>query len=208
MNFDFVGMNLTGFLLYSMYNTYGYFVNQESTGRVDLNDIIFCYHALFATLLTVTQIMCFPFKNNKIHNPTLILLLFMWGTIIVYATLTLQLEVISPEPRLSVISFMGYYKLAISTLKYIPQFYWNYKRKSTKGWSIFNILMDLTGGLFSFLQMAVEALYGLHVEINVVKLVLGIMVVFYDIGFIIQHYCLYKGNEPKEAQRPPKDELM
>jgi hypothetical protein len=28
MNFDFVAMNLTGFLLYSVYNTYGYFVNQ------------------------------------------------------------------------------------------------------------------------------------------------------------------------------------
>lgn len=31
--------------------------------------------------------------------------------------------------------------------------YWNYQRKSTKGWSIFNILMDLTGGVLSFLQM-------------------------------------------------------
>lgn len=49
---------------------------------------------------------------------------------------------------------MGYFKLVISTLKYLPQMYWNYKRKSTKGWSIFNILMDLTGGTFSFLQMA------------------------------------------------------
>ena len=27
MNFDFVAMNLTGFLLYSVYNTYGYFVD-------------------------------------------------------------------------------------------------------------------------------------------------------------------------------------
>jgi cystinosin len=48
---------------------------------------------------------------------------------------------------------MGYYKLAISTLKYLPQMYWNWLRKSTIGWSIFNILMDLTGGLLSFLQM-------------------------------------------------------
>lgn len=196
MNFDFVAMNLTGFLLYSIYNTYGYFVNQESTGRVDLNDIIFTYHALFATLLTVGQIMCFPFKNNKVHTPTILLLLFMWGSVIVYATLTLQMEIFTPEPRLSVISFMGYYKLAISSLKYLPQFYWNYKRQSTKGWSIFNILMDLTGGSFSFLQMGVEAIYGLHVEINIVKLVLGIMVVIYDIGFIIQHYCLYPNREP------------
>ena len=48
---------------------------------------------------------------------------------------------------------MGYFKLAISNLKYLPQLYWNYVRKSTKGWSIFNIILDLTGGLLSFGQM-------------------------------------------------------
>ncbi len=128
----------------------------------------------------------------------------MWGFVIIYGTLTLRVQLITPEPRLSVISFMGYFKLAISTLKYIPQFYWNYQRKSTKGWSIFNIILDLTGGLFSFLQMAVEALYGITVEINFVKLVLGILVVFYDIGFIVQHYCLYR-NTGENANKVPRD---
>lgn len=58
--------------------------------------------------------------------------------------------------------------------------------------------MDLTGGLFSFGQMGLEAIFGLDVKINVVKLVLGIMVVFYDILFVIQHYCLYP--EKKKLQ--------
>jgi cystinosin len=53
-----------------------------------------------------------------------------------------------------VVSIMGYMKLSITFLKYLPQFYWNYQRKSTKGWSIANIILDLTGGTFSFLQMA------------------------------------------------------
>ena len=87
---------------------------------------------------------------------------------------------------------LGYFKLAISSLKYLPQLYWNYQRKSTKGWSIFNILMDLTGGFFSFGQMGLETIFGIDVKINIVKLVLGIMVVFYDILFVIQHYCLYR----------------
>jgi hypothetical protein len=51
------------------------------------------------------------------------------------------------------VGLMGYFKLSISFLKYLPQFYWNYKRKSTAGWSIANILLDLTGGSLSFLQM-------------------------------------------------------
>lgn len=109
-------------------------------------------------------------------------------------------KTISPEPSLGEISFLGYFKLAISTLKYLPQLYWNYQRKSTAGWSIFNILMDLTGGLFSFGQMGLEAIFGLDVKINVVKLVLGIMVVFYDILFVIQHYCLYpEKNRPQSS---------
>lgn len=79
--------------------------------------------------------------------------------------------------------------------------YWNYQRKSTKGWSIFNILLDLTGGVLSFTQMALEAAFGEHVQINWVKTVLGIAVVFYDIIFVVQHYVLYK--EPKT--KVPKD---
>lgn len=51
--------------------------------------------------------------------------------------------------------------------------------------------MDLIGGLFSFGQMGLETIFGADVKINIVKLVLGIAVVFYDILFIIQHYCLY-----------------
>ena len=98
------------------------------------------------------------------------------------------------------ISFLGYFKLAISSLKYLPQMYWNYQRKSTAGWSIFNILMDLTGGLFSFGQMGLEAIFGLDVKINIVKLVLGIMVVFYDILFVIQHYCLYPEKKKEAAE--------
>ena len=39
--------------------------------------------------------------------------------------------------------------------------------------------------------MALEAGFGEDVKINVVKLFLGIMVVFYDILFIVQHYCIY-----------------
>jgi hypothetical protein len=59
MNFDFVAMNLTGFTFYSLYNSYGYFISDDQTGKVDLNDILFAYHAIFATLLTLTQVCCF-----------------------------------------------------------------------------------------------------------------------------------------------------
>ena len=90
---------------------------------------------------------------------------------------------------------MGYFKLAISFLKYLPQFYWNYKRKSTKGWSIMNIMLDFTGGFFSFLQMVLERING-PLEINGVKLALSILCMVYDVLFMIQHYVLYRHPPP------------
>ena len=88
MNFDFVAMNLTGFTFYSLYNSYGHFISDDQTGKVDLNDVLFSYHAIFATLLTLTQICCFPKKNNRIHAPTVLYLAAMWVFLIVWTLLT------------------------------------------------------------------------------------------------------------------------
>ena len=42
--------------------------------------------------------------------------------------------------------------------------YLNYKRKSTFGWSIVNVLLDFTGGSFSLFQMFFLAYnYGLFI---------------------------------------------
>ena len=88
MNFDFVAMNLTGFTFYSIYNSYGYFISEDQTGKVDLNDVLFAYHAIFATLLTLTQVACFPKKNNRIHLPTVLYIVAMWLFLIVWTFLT------------------------------------------------------------------------------------------------------------------------
>jgi cystinosin len=76
----------------------------------------------------------------------------------------------------------------ISFLKYTPAAYWNYKRKSTKGWSIFNIILDLVGGTFSLASGTLSTSNG----VNITKVVLAGVTVLYDFLFIFQHYCLYK----------------
>ncbi len=37
------------------------------------------------------------------------------------------------------------------------QAYMNYKRQSTEGWSIGNVLLDFTGGILSILQMILQS---------------------------------------------------
>lgn len=51
----------------------------------------------------------------------------------------------------------SYIKLAITLIKYVPQAILNYRRKSTSGWSIGNILLDFTGGMLSMLQMILNS---------------------------------------------------
>jgi Na+-driven multidrug efflux pump len=88
MNLDFVTMNLTGFIFYSIYSSYGYFFNSDQTGKVDLNDLLFGYHACFATGVCLVQAFIFPRGKNKVHIPTIILLIGMWVFVIVWYILT------------------------------------------------------------------------------------------------------------------------
>lgn len=71
----------------------------------------------------------------------------------------------------------------------------NYKRQATTGWSIHNILLDFTGGLFSIAQMfLISYNYDDWISIfgNFTKFGLGVISIFFDIFFMIQHYILYK----------------
>lgn len=54
-----------------------------------------------------------------------------------------------------------------------------------------NIMLDFTGGFFSFLQMVLERING-PIQINAVKLALAILCMIYDALFMFQHYVLYR----------------
>lgn len=48
------------------------------------------------------------------------------------------------------IRMAGYSKAGVTLIKYMPQVYLNWKRKSTVGWSLENVMLDFLGGAFSF----------------------------------------------------------
>ncbi|KAJ2616616.1 hypothetical protein H4S08_000698 [Coemansia sp. RSA 1365] len=79
-------------------------------------------------------------------------------------------------------------------IKYIPQTWINYCRKSTVGWSIHNIILDFTGGILSFSQLILDAARSGNVAEafgNPVKLGLGLVSIGFDLMFMLQHYILY-----------------
>jgi hypothetical protein len=89
MNLDFVVMNLTGFTFYSLYCSYGYFIKSDQTGQVDLNDVVFAYHAFFATFICVIQAVIYPRGKNRVHIYTFVLICVMWAFVLIWMTITL-----------------------------------------------------------------------------------------------------------------------
>lgn len=84
---------------------------------------------------------------------------------------------------------MGYCKAAISFVKYVPQVYLNYSRKSTVGWSLANVILDFLGGSLSFLQIVINAVaLGEPVftgdAFNLVKFILSCMSILFDSIFL------------------------
>ncbi|KAI8843859.1 PQ loop repeat-domain-containing protein [Chytriomyces cf. hyalinus JEL632] len=97
-------------------------------------------------------------------------------------------------PLLDVLYTTSVVKVVISLAKYIPQLLLNHARRSTAGWSIINILLDLAGGILSFAQLLLDSLDAGDVGLvyaNPAKLMLGLTSLGFDTLFIIQHYILY-----------------
>jgi cystinosin len=78
----------------------------------------------------------------------------------------------------------------------IPQVYLNYQRKSTEGWSMTNVFLDLTGGFLSLAQLVWDASASggdwSRVSDNPVKFGLGFVSIGFDAVFCVQHFVWYR----------------
>lgn len=93
---------------------------------------------------------------------------------------------------------LSYVKLVITLVKYTPQIMTNYRHRSTVGWSIWQILLDLLGGFLSIAQQCVDSWMQRDwsgITGNPVKFGLGNVSIAYDVVFVLQHYVLYRGDE-------------
>lgn len=89
--------------------------------------------------------------------------------------------------------------------------YLNYKRKSTRGWSMTATSLDLFGALLSLVQLFIDWTFDRYKKfweaVNVPKLFLGVMSIVYDCIFLFQHYGLgYRNNNPEFREQ--KSEII
>jgi len=103
---------------------------------------------------------------------------------------------------IDIVYAFGYAKLFITAMKYIPQIRTNYQRQSTVGWSIWQVLYDMGGGLLSIAQLLIDS--SLQADWsgftgNPVKFGLGNMSLLYGCIFVLQHYCLYSTHRERDS---------
>lgn len=134
---------------------------------VKINDIVFSVHAAFATAITIFQ--CFIYeRNNQTVSITARLILGIFAAFILISAIISACGILH---WLDFLYYCSYVKLTITLIKYVPQAFMNFKRKSTIGWSIGNIFLDFTGGLLSMLQMIVDSYnYGMYVNFFILKI--------------------------------------
>uniref|UniRef100_A0A7C8Z647 Cystinosin homolog n=2 Tax=Opuntia streptacantha TaxID=393608 RepID=A0A7C8Z647_OPUST len=200
LNFDFVILNLTKHSSYLIYNAVLFFsttvqaqyrhkYGSNQMIPVAINDVAFSIHAVALTAFTLFQIFIYERKNQRFSKVSIGIVTAAWLSAAVCVFVAFQ-----RHSWLWLISVFNTIQVIMTVIKYIPQAVMNFKRKSTDGFSIGNILLDLLGGLTNYGQMAVQSIdqkswvnfYG-----NIGKTLLSLVSIFFDILFIIQHYVLY-----------------
>lgn len=125
----------------------------QGLNPVELNDVVFSLHATVITAVTISQ--CFFFEKGDQRVSTI-----ARGIITVFFAIIVVTVIMASFGNLHWLDFLNYcsyIKLAITLIKYVPQAVMNFKRQSTSGWSIGNILLDFTGGTLSMLQMMLNS---------------------------------------------------
>ncbi|KAL6910970.1 PQ loop repeat domain-containing protein [Trichoderma evansii] len=226
---DFPTINVIGFAAYFISNvalSYSSVVRSQYAARnngltptVAFNDIVFALHALILSLITASQYLLRPlwgFEPNSSTRPSR----FITGIIVgsgvgVLITCFIVWATPSGNPatdwcELDIVYAVGYVKLLVTLVKFTPQILANYRNKSTHGWSIWQIILDVVGGVLSLAQLGIDS-YLEHdwsgVTGNPIKLALGNCSLVFDSIFITQHYVLYrsKGTSDEEQRLLPEE---
>ncbi|PON44044.1 Lysosomal cystine transporter [Parasponia andersonii] len=214
-NFDFAVLNLTKHSSYLIYNATLYFSSAvqkqyfEKYGfsqmiPVAANDVAFSIHVVLLTIFLLFQIAIYDRGDQKISKISFVIVALVWSVAGVCFLIALP-----THSWLWLISVFNLIQVCMTAIKYTPQAFMNFKRKSTKGFSIVYILCDFSGGVANFGQMTVQSMdqnswvnfYG-----NIGKLLLALISIFFDLIFIFQHFLLYSTKREMIPSKTSKEE--
>lgn len=178
---------------------------------VRFNDLAFGVHGVVLVVLTYSQFfpILWGFEVGKSQHASLPALGIIFGSL--FSVLLVTLIVASGSflqtgwEWIDVVYTLGYIKILATSVKYISQVRLNFTRKSTEGWSIWQILLDFNGGVLSLAQLIIDASLQdgwSGITGNPLKFGLGIVSIFFDVIFILQHYVFFRDQNSTNVKSP------
>ncbi|KAF5479742.1 hypothetical protein F2P56_000539 [Juglans regia] len=200
LSFDFAVLNLTKHSSYLIYNASLYFSSTiqkqyyEKYGYDEMipvaaNDVVFSAHAVLMTAVILFQILIYERGTQKVSKIAIAIVSAVW----LFAAVCF-FTALPTHSWFWLISIFNSIQVIMTVIKYIPQAFMNFARKSTDGFNIGNVLLDFCGGVANYAQMAVQSIdQGSWVNFNgnMGKMLLSLVSIFFDIIFMCQRFVLY-----------------
>lgn len=214
---DFCGLNVLGFACYAAYNLalfYSAEVQREYRDKhgehaqiaVQSNDVAFAVHSFILASITFLQIIYFDGIRSQQRPSRVIAYLIAIICFLGLAYPLVKVTGLKIGTWLDYLYMLSFIKILVTLIKYIPQVLLNFQRKSTIGFSIWQILLDLNGGVLNDLQLILDSIDlkdWSGITGNPAKLCLGIVSIIFDLIFIVQHYWLYRSTEMVLSETDP-----
>ncbi|KEH25390.1 cystinosin homolog [Medicago truncatula] len=218
LSLDYTILNFTKHWSYLIYNASLFFspviqkqyFEKYGYGQmipVAANDVAFSTHAVIINLIVISQFAIYGQGTQKLSKYVIAIVAVVWLSAAVCFFIALP-----TQSWLWLISIFNSIQVCMTLIKYCPQAFMNFLRKSTDGFSIGNVLLDFSGGIFNYSQMVVQSIdqdslvnfYG-----NIGKVMISLVTIFYDSILMFQHYILYShkkvsitSENSEEIQKP------
>jgi len=226
LSVDFCCLNVLGYVCYTLYTTNFYFnknvidaykdkmsslsdndnTTTQRKGEITVtgNDVAFAIHAIIMATFTLSQVGFYDTFTARPPSKRVYIIFFCTAAFCLLYILGTWLY----QGQVDILGFLyvlGSIKICVTIGKYVPQALMNRSRKSTVGWNVWNVILDLTGGILSLIQLvgdcwAMNDWSGLVG--NPAKLLLSFITITFDGIFLIQHYILYPENEETYSPLP------
>lgn len=227
LSVDFCVLNVLGYICYTIYTTNFYWneeviraykdrmsggdtydnnetVTQKGAITVQGNDVAFAIHAILMASVTLSQIGIYD--TFIVRPPSRRVYFILFATSAFCLLYLLSTWIFQGQVNfLGFLYVLGTIKIGVTIGKYVPQALLNRSRKSTVGWNVWNVILDLTGGFLSLLQLVgdcADMRDWTGITGNPAKLALALVTICFDVIFLVQHYILYPVDRPSYSPLP------
>ena len=190
LSINFLILNTLGYICYTLYNAYGLIYSARYSPQVHLSDLLISLFSLSLLTFSITIWIIYP--KNKNH-PEL-----FWNLFVVASLASIICYWIFFADNIEdLFEFLGMQKVFLTIVKYCPQVYHIWVKRSTWGFSIWYVNLDMIGSVCNTLQIVVD-IENDKIGMNYAKFGLGFVGIFFDSIFMFQHHVLYGGSQPAD----------